>query len=492
MKALLVYPETPETFWSFKNALKFISKKAAQTPLGLLTVAAMLPRYWEIKLKDLNVTRLSDNDILWADYVFISGMNIQSESFSQVVKRCNTFNRPVVAGGPMVTFNHDMFLGIDHLFIGEAESTLPCFIQDLQNNCARRIYRATEYPDISASPIPRWDILDMKKYASMDIQYSRGCPFDCEFCSITKLNGRVPRIKSPEQFLAELDTLLSWGWRGDVFIVDDNFIGSRGILKHAFLPALVRWQEEHRYPFRFTTEASINLADDDMLVDLMVQAGFHSTFIGIETPNSDSLLECGKIQNSKRDMLASVKKLMNSGLSVSGGFIVGFDNDPSSIFQDQIHFIKESGIVTAMVGLLNAPRGTRLFKRLKQENRLIKPMTGDNMDGTINFIPKMDYKELIRGYRHILHALYAPKPFFERSKKFIEEYALPVHNRIVIGKSEILAFVRSLFKLGCIENGKRYYWRLLGFCIWRHPKKFSLAVTLMIYGYHFRKIAESM
>ena len=282
MNILLVYPETPSTFWSFHNALKFVSKKSSEPPLGLLTVAAMLPKTWDKQLVDMNVSTLKDTDLEWADYVFISAMNIQIESFKKVVKRCNERGVKVVAGGPLCTTDYKSLEGIDHFVLNEAEITLPLFLKDLQNGTAKYVYETSEFPEIGSTPVPLWNLLDRKKYASMSIQYSRGCPFDCEFCSITLLNGHKPRTKTSGQFLQELEKLYDDGWRGAVFIVDDNFIGNKRKLKIDLLPLLIKWSKEHNYPFYFTTEVSINLADDDELVKLMVQAGFNHTFVGLK------------------------------------------------------------------------------------------------------------------------------------------------------------------------------------------------------------------
>jgi radical SAM superfamily enzyme YgiQ (UPF0313 family) len=492
MKILFVHPETPSTFWSFRNALKFVSKKSSEPPLGLITVAAMLPAEWEKKLIDMNVSHLKDQHLQWADYVFITGMNIQIDSFRKVVKRCNDLGVKVVAGGPLVTSDHHELPGVDHFVLNEAEATLEPFIRDLLAGKPKPIYSSDEFPDIAQTPVPMWELLEKKKYATMSVQYSRGCPFDCEFCSITLLNGHKPRTKSSEQFIAELESLYQSGWRGSVFIVDDNFIGNKHKLKNELLPALIQWSQDRSYPFKFTTEVSINLADDEELVKLMVEAGFKTTFVGIETTNDESLSECGKTQNQRRDLVASVKILQRHGLIVSGGFIVGFDNDPPSIFQQQIGFIQKSGIVTAMVGLLNAPSGTRLFKRLQKENRLLNMMSGDNMDGSMNFIPKMNPHKLKEGYKEIVRTIYSQKEFYERVKTFLNEYRLPSSKSIRLTFREIQAFFKSIWVLGILEKGKRFYWKLFFYSLFRHPKKFPLAVELSIYGFHFRRIAETI
>lgn len=492
MKVLLVYPQTPDTFWSFKSAIRFVSKKSSEIPLGLVTVAGLLPKDWDVKLVDLNITALKDKDICWADFVFLSGMNIHLDSFQKVVRRCNELNVKVVAGGSMATMEHEHILGVDHFILNEAEITMPLFLKDLAEGHPQAIYQTTEFPDIALAPIPRWDLLDKRKYVSMDLQYSRGCPFNCEFCSITVLNGRVPRTKSRMQFIGELDSLYASGWRGSVFIVDDNFIGNRKKLKNDILPAMIAWAEEHNYAFTYGTETSINICDDNELIDLMVAAGFEHIFIGIETPNHASLTECGKYQNVGRDIIASIKQLHNRGLRVSGGFIIGFDNDPADIFDAQINLIQKSGVVTAMVGLLNAPTGSRLYDRLKDENRLVNFFNGNNVDGSINFIPKMNYKLLMNGYVSLLRFIYAQPNYYERVKTFLKEYRLPQKNGGGLTPNDIGALFKSIWKLGVLEKGRHYYWRLFFSTLFRYPRKFPTAITMAIYGYHFRKVVRAI
>lgn len=492
MKILLVYPETPSSFWSFKDALKFVAKKVAEPPLGLITVAALLPGDWEKKLVDMNISKLEDKQILWADYVFLSGMNIQIKSFREVIRRCNSLGVKIVVGGPLATTQHQDFQGVDHFVLNEAEITLPLFLEDLKNGNPKQVYATEEFPDITKSPTPLWELLNIKKYASLSLQYSRGCPYDCDFCSITMLNGRNPRTKTEVQFIGELERIYELGYRGPISVVDDNFIGNKRKLKDDLLPQLIEWSKKKKYPFSFITEVTVNLADDEVLMDMMTEAGFNSIFIGIETPSIESLMECGKSHNLKRNLVESVLKLQEKGFIVSGGFIVGFDSDTPNVFQDQIDFIQKSGIVSAMVGLLNAPSGTKLFKKLQNENRLLDVFSGNNMDGQMNFIPKMNYRELMNGYSKIIKTIYSQKEYYLRVKHFLNNYRLPSWNKNKIKLKEVRAFMMLLWLLGTLEKGKRYFWKLFAFSLFRHPDKFPIAMTMAVYGYHYRRIAAKI
>ena len=492
MKILLVYPRYPDTFWSFKHALRFVSKKASFPPLGLLTVAAMLPAEWQKKLVDMNIRTLTDEDIRWADYVFVRAMVVQKESAREVIERCNILEAKIVAGGPLFTTGHDEFDGVDHFVLGEAEVTLAPFLEDLAKGCAQPMYTSDERPELQETPIPLWSLINVNEYSSMSLQYSRGCPYDCEFCDIIYLNGHRPRTKDVSQMRVELDALYDLGWRGGVFVVDDNFIGNKRKLKAEILPAMIKWSKEKKYPFYFFTEASINLADDDELMRLMAEAGFDRVFIGIETPNEESLAECNKSQNKDRDLAASVRKIQNSGFEVQGGFIVGFDNDPVSIFRSQINFIQNSGIVTAMVGLLNAPKGTKLYQRLKKEDRLLKGMSGDNTDCSMNFVPKMHYETLINGYKYILDTIYSPKQYYERVWTFLKEYK-PVRKPMRISAVRLYhveALIKSIWFMGIREKGRRYYWKLIFATLLKRPGSINLSISLAVFGFHFRRVAK--
>jgi radical SAM superfamily enzyme YgiQ (UPF0313 family) len=491
MNILLVYPKYPDTFWSFKHALKFVSKKASFPPLGLLTVAALLPKDWYKRIIDMNTNKLMDDDILWADFIFISAMSIQSDSANEVIQRCKMLNAKIVAGGPLFTSSPEKYKNIDHLILNEAEITLPQFLSDLNKGMAKQKYTSEDWADITVTPLPLWELISINNYTSMNVQYSRGCPFDCDFCDITVLYGRKPRTKNKEQVIAELDALYFTGWRGPVFFVDDNFIGNKAKLKKEILPAIAEWNKKRKNPFYFNTEASINLADDDKLMQLMAKAGFEAVFIGIETPNEKSLIECNKTQNRNRDLISSIKKIQESGLEVQGGFIVGFDNDPPAIFDKLTNFIQESGIVTAMVGLLNAPQGTKLQKKLLTEGRLLKDFTGNNTDFSINFIPHMDSEVLLNGYKKILNTIYSPKYYYERVMRFMKDFEPKKKKVFHLNPNYILALFKSMLKLGVIGEERIYYWKLFFWSLFRKPQLFSLAILFTIYGFHFRKISNS-
>ena len=489
MKTLLIYPEYPDTFWSFKHALKFVRKRAALPPLGLLTLGAMLPEEWPKKLVDLNVTKLTEKDLAWADCAFISGMSVQRISAHETIARCKEAGLTIVAGGPLFTEEHDQFEDVDHFVLNEAELTLPLFLADLEKGCAQHIYETPEFCDIRKTPSPLWELINLKHYASMSIQFSRGCPFNCEFCNVTALFGHRVRMKTAEQIIAELDGMYNLGWRGQVFFVDDNFIGDKGYLKDHLLPALIQWQKGRR-EIPFNTEASVNLADDPELMEMMVKAGFDAVFIGIETPNEESLAECNKKQNTNRNLLESVKLIQRAGLQVTGGFIVGFDSDTPSIFQRQIEFIQKSGIVTAMVGLLNAPPGTRLYKRMREEGRLIDFTSGDNADGTTNILPRMGLDILREGYANLMQHLYAPDYYYKRAMTFLREYKGP-KVRTPLDFQRLLAIVRSGIRLGIFGKERFQYWKIMFWTLFRRPAMLPLTITLAIYGYHFRKIFTS-
>lgn len=492
MNILMIYPEFPDTFWSFRHALRFIRKKAFSPPLGLLTVAALLPPDWAKRLVDLNVARLTKEDLVWADYAFISGMTVQRESVHQIIARCKEAGVRVVAGGPLFMTEHEQFEAVDHFVLNEAEVTLPAFLGDLQQGKVKRVYTTSAFADIQKSPVPLWELVDLDSYYMTILQYSRGCPYSCEFCNVTALFGPRQRTKNTRQIIAELNSLYDLGWRGGAFFGDDNLIGNRRRLKAELLPALIEWRKD-KVGMAFSTEASINLADDEQLLQMMVEAGFGTVFIGIETPEEDSLAECSKKHNMNRDLVEDVKHIQRAGLEVQGGFILGFDNDTPSTFQRVVDFVQRSGIISAMVGLLQAPHGTKLYERLKETGRLLERMSGDHGDGTTNIIPAMNLDALRRGYKNVMQRLYAPEAYYQRVKNFLRQYKPPkirVPMNFGYAAENILAFIRSIYRLGIVGKERVQYWKLFVWTLVRRPRMFPLAIRFAIYGYHFRKICE--
>ncbi|HEY6230577.1 MAG TPA: B12-binding domain-containing radical SAM protein [Pyrinomonadaceae bacterium] len=490
MKVLLINPEFPDTFWSFRHALPFEGKRCAFPPLGLLTVSALLPDSWERRLVDLNVRKLTTADIDWADMVFATAMLVQKDSLKEVVKRCKAHGKRVVLGGPYVTTTIEEMPDADHIFLGEAETTLPQFIDDLARGEAKRSYQAAERPPLSTTPLAHFHLADLKRYSAMSVQYSRGCPFSCEFCDIIEIYGRVPRTKSNQQMLAEFDALLALGWRGTVFIVDDNFIGNKKNVR-LLLPELAAWQKRNGYPFSLLTESSVNLADDEPLLADMREAGFRRVFLGIETPVAESLKEAQKSQN-RGDLLDSVKKIQSYGMEVMAGFIVGFDNDPIDIFERQIDFIRKSAIPLAMVGLLNALPDTQLWKRLEREGRLLGEASGNNTVCTFNFKTRMDPALLIQGYQRIMQTIYSPREYYERTlasmRRTAQHLTKAGHSNLV---NDVASLTRVLVKLGVIDRERKEFWRFFTKSLFKHRTRMAESLRLAAMGYHFRKLSDA-
>lgn len=488
MNVLLVYPKFPNTFWSFAYALWFVGKKAAYPPLGLLTVAALLPEKWHKRIVDMNVSKLTDWDIQGADYVFVSAMSVQQSSAREVISRCKKLGVKVVAGGPLFTTQSEDFSEVDYLVLGEAEITLPQFLYDLKKGCPKKLYKSEEWTDITKSPVPLFELVNFEDYVSMSVQYGRGCPHNCEFCGVVLINGLKVRTKSKEQVSAELNALYQIGWRGNIFWVDDNLIGNPVKLKGEILPAITIWSAQRSYPYTFSSQVSMKLADDPVLMKQLAKAGFDAFFVGIETANAQSLAGCGKKQNQHRDLMESVRKMQRAGFDIAAGFIFGFDQDPVNIFEVMISFIQESGVTQAMVGLLTALPGTRLHTRLKEEGRLLGTSSGDNTDGSLNFIPAMNKEVLVAGYQKVLRELYSPKNYYARIDRFFHEFnpASPKTNHLKA--SRIMAGIKSVFRLGIIGKERFYYWKLVFKVIFKRPKLLPMAVTLTILGFHFRKM----
>src|ERR1051325_5203370 len=490
MKVLLVNPEFPDTYWSFRHALPFEGKRCAFPPLGLLTVSALLPASWERRLVDLNIESLKQTDIEWADMVFATAMLVQKESLREVVKRCKAHGKRIVLGGPYVTSTREELPPADHVFRGEAETTLPEFIADLERGEAKPVYQAPERPALAITPQADFHLANLKRYSAMSVQYSRGCPFSCEFCDIIEIYGRVPRTKSNQQILAEFDALYDLGWRGTLFIVDDNFIGNKKNVRQ-LMPELAKWQKDHNYPFSLLTESSLNLADDAALLASMRDAGFRRVFIGIETPVEESLHEAQKSQN-RGNLLDQVKTIQSYGMEVMAGFIVGFDNDPIDIFERQIDFIRKSAIPLAMVGLLNALPDTQLWKRLEREGRLLGEASGNNTVCTFNFKTRMDPALLIKGYQSIMQTIYSPREYYQRvldsRTRTAHSFSEPTHYGVI---RALTTLTRVFLKLGVFDRERKELWRFFTQALIKHRSRIADSLRLAAVGYHFRKLSDA-
>jgi radical SAM superfamily enzyme YgiQ (UPF0313 family) len=495
MNALLIYPEFPDTYWSFKHALKFLGKRAAQPPLGLMTVAALLPESWKKRLVDTNVERLKDSHLAWADVVLLSGMHIQRPSLLAIVERCQARGLRVIVGGPIASSVPAAELKAEHVVIGEAEALIADLARDLERGTAKPVYQASERPEMATSPLPDLSLIKMRRYSTMTVQYSRGCPFNCEFCDIIEIYGRRPRTKAVEQVLAELDQLRRVGWRESVFIVDDNFIGNKARAKE-LLVALAEWRKQSRTEFAFSTEASLNLADDPELMRLMKEAGFNSVFLGIETPDESGLIAANKLQNTRRSLLDSVAAIQSYGIQVMGGFILGFDTDKEDIFDRMVEFIEKSGIPIAMVGLLQAMPGTQLFRRLWREGRILDAGRGDNTGDHLNFLPHMDATKLVEGYRSVLKRIYSSAAYYERVKLYLSRTQpkpgehQPKRRWITSGNAR--ALVNSIIRQGVFGRQRWSYWKFLLTVATRYRHCVGPAMTLAVMGYHFQVMTRKL
>lgn len=491
MRTLLVAPQFPLTYWGFQFSLPLAGKRSSLPPLGLISLAALFPKDWELKLVDLNIGPLRDEDILWADVVLVGGMHIQSPSMHAIIERAKSLGRRTVVGGPAPTTCPEEFPDADHLFLGEAEGQASRLIELLESGSSARILSQEhqEKPAMTLVPVPRFDLLDLKRYASIGIQFSRGCPFNCEFCDIIEIFGRKPRTKTPEQMLAELDALHALGYRGSVFFVDDNFIGNKRAVS-ALLPQVIEWQASHGDPFEFYTEASVNLASDENLMQAMVQAGFTAVFLGIETPSQEALSDAGKWQNVKVDLVEAIDTLTRSGLEVMGGFIVGFDQDTEGIFELQREFIAKLPIPLAMVGMLTCLPGTALWRRLEREGRILARPTGDQFDRP-NFRPLMSEETLISGYARLLAQLYSPEAYIERCMAFLQRgRPRPVAHRVT--RDELITLARTIWRIGLLGQWKRAFWRLVCQALFKAPALFPWAVTRAVMGEHLVRYTQQV
>jgi radical SAM superfamily enzyme YgiQ (UPF0313 family) len=476
----------------FQYAAPLIGTKAALPPLGLLTVAAMLPRSWARRLVDLNVQPLSDDDLDWAEVVFLSAMTVQHVSVGEVIARCRARRKRIVAGGPHFFHYHAEIAGVDHVVLGEAEEVIDELCADLAAGRAKSVYRASGFPDVRKAPVPEWSLIRLDDYDAMPLQISRGCPFDCEFCDIIVLNGRKPRVKPPVQVEAELQALHDAGWRRSIFIADDNFYGNKKRCRE-LLEAIVAWRDARGGPFVFATQTSLNTADDPRVLDLMVRAGFAAVFIGLESVSPASLAECRKVQNLKRNMARALAAMQDRGLVVWAGFVFGFDSDTEAIFDAQTAFIEESAIALATISLMTAIPHTRLYDRLKAEGRLLGRFNSGFVDaGGLNFVPRMDPRTLIAGYKRVVGDVYEDEAYYRRARKTLARRIPPALASYPFGRRELGTLVRVLWHLGVRDEARRYFWKLVGFAVLRGRLALGLAITLMLMGYHLRKLSRDI
>ncbi len=472
-----------------QHFMKMVSKKSSYPPLGLLTVARILPDNWNKKLVDLNVTPLDPADVEWADYVFVSAMNVQRKYAHEAILECKKHGKKVVAGGPLFTHEHEYFPEVDHFVLNEAEITLPLFVADLTNGTPKRIYSSTEFADMSEAVLPDWSLLDLKKYAYAIVQYSRGCPYMCDFCDVTTLFGRRPRTKTAQQIIRELDEILATGDPMMILFADDNLIGNRRDLKNNLLPELIKWRHARKTAPGFATQVTINLADDEEMMKLMIDAGFRNIFVGIESTDIESLEACRKTQNLKRSISGDVQLLQKKGFIVTGGFIVGFDADKETIFDQQIDFIQESGIVMATVNVLKAPPGTELYDRMKKENRLVGDFDFD--ENKTNIVTKMDTLILYNGYKKILDTIYDPQKVYERSRSFLLRYGNyssenPLQRKFLF--EDILALLGIIYFAGIAGKGRFYFWKLMIEIAVRRKRNLTNALFFGALMYQFQNL----
>lgn len=477
----------PDTFYAMKHFMKVVNKKAAYPPLGLLTVAAMLPAHWEKKLVDMNVGPLPDADLHWADYVFLSAMNVQEYSVAEVIERCKQAGVKIVAGGTLFTHEYHRFPDVDHFVLNEAEITLPLFLADMANAELKHIYKSAEFADVSTTPLPAYDLVDKKDYLYDIVQYSRGCPYMCDFCDVTALLGRRPRTKPPQQIIDELNEIHRLGNTQLVLFADDNLIGNKRILKAELLPALIAWRKATLPEFYFATQLTVNLADDEELMQMLLDAGFRHIFIGIETPSEESLKVSHKTQNLKKDLLTTIHNIHSKGFIISGGFIVGFDTDDETIFNRQVQFIQASGIPLPIVNILKAPPGTDLYRRMKVEKRLSKPFAFT--EGDTNIIPVMDTQVLYKGFIDVINSIYTPAGSYQRLMNFFDTYRFPkntikIKERITWRHVSMTALI--MWRLGIVDSNRKYFWKLVGWSLAKNRKMLDKALfySIMIYQMH--------
>lgn len=491
MNILLVYPEIPKSIIQFTDMVKVAGRKSAFPPLGLLTIASLLPEQWNKKLVDMNTEPINEDDIYWADLVFISAMNVQSNSVRELIEKLNHYDKTIVAGGPLFTHEYNEYDGVDYFVLNEAEITLPQFLTDLENGKPKHIYKSTEFADVHKTPNPMWELANLNDYLYAVVQYSRGCPYLCDFCDVTALFGRKPRVKTPDQIINELDSLIAHGNNEQILFADDNLIGNKNLLKKELLPALIEWRKKNPYAPGFATQVTINLVDDEELAKLMLEAGFRHILVGIESIDEESLIAMKKKQNTRRNILEDIRHLQELGIIITGTFIVGLDTDKPTVFDDVINFIQESGIVLSIVNILKAPPGTELYDRMKSENRLLD--TFKFGEEATNVIPKMGMEKLKSGYEKIINRIYSPESVYKRIEKYFElerKYKVqqPLKRKITL--KDIFTALRIFYILGFADNNKKFFWRLIFKTLKRNYNYLDLTILFSLILYQYSILRE--
>lgn len=494
MRVLLLYPRFPKTFWSFEKILELVDRKVLLPPLGLITVAAILPQTWEFKLVDHNVREVTEEEWAWADVVILSAMIVQKQDMLDLVQEAKRRGKRVAVGGPYPTSIPEDALeaGADYLILDEGEITLPLFIEAIERGETQGTFRSNgEKPNVTESPVPRYDLLELDAYDSMSVQFSRGCPFQCEFCDIIVLYGRKPRTKTPQQLIAELDRLYELGWRRAVFMVDDNFIGNKRNVK-LLLKELKGWMAERQYPFTFNTEASVDLAQDPELMQLMTECNFNAVFLGIETPDAESLALTKKFQNTRSSLVDSVWQINKAGLRVMAGFIIGFDGEKTGAGDRIIEFVEQTAIPTAVFGILQALPHTALWYRLEKEGRLVGNKTDGNQMALMNFIPTRPVEEIAREYVHAFCTLYEPHRFLDRVyRHFLHMTPLPGKAPFTMPSLvELRALAIVVWRQGVKRNTRWKFWRNLFSIIKHNPGVWDHYITVCAHAEHFMEYRQ--
>lgn len=494
MRVLLVYPLFPKTFWSYEKILELVGRKVLLPPLGLVTVAAILPQTWDFRLVDRNIRAVTDEEWDWADLVIFSAMIVQKEDLIIQIREAKRRGKRVAVGGPYPTSTPQELedLGVDYFILDEGEITLPMLVEALERGETSGKFTSNgEKPDVTTTPIPRYDLLEREAYDSMSVQFSRGCPFQCEFCDIIVLYGRKPRTKNPEQLLSELQALYDLGWRGSVFMVDDNFIGNKRNVK-LLLRALKTWQQERDYPFRFDTEASLDLADDDELIDLMLDCNFSAVFMGIETPDTESLQLTKKFQNTRSSLLDAIDKVTHRGLRVIAGFIVGFDGEKPGAGQRIVDFAEITGIPTTTFAMLQALPNTALWHRLEKEGRLRNPAANINQTTLMNFEPTRPVEEIAREYVDAFRALYDPVQYLNRVYRYFLKLGAPRVRPTPKFPEWIVirALLLVCWRQGVVRKTRWLFWHHLISMAIRNPAVVDQYITVCAHNEHFMEYRD--